>query len=164
VPLHDRHEIVVAVLGSAAVVLGTLFLIWLMRPGPTSSIGKGGILNRQPRAGWLLVITIAAILGILYFALRPDSRVRRKVVVVVSSVVIIVLAAGGVAWAYPGGVVHHYPSAPKPPPTAPSVVPPLTTSTSPAGTPTTAKSATTLPTATTKPVATTAPKATTPTT
>jgi hypothetical protein len=160
VPLHDRHEIVVAVLGCVAVVLGTLFLIWLMRPGPTSSIGKGGILNRQPRAGWLLVITIAAILGILYFALRPDSRVRRKVVVVVSSIVVIVLAAGGVAWAYPGGVVHHYPSAPKPPPIPPSTAPHVTS-------PTTATSATTAPTATTattaatNPAATTAPKATT---
>ena len=163
VPLHTRGEVAVAVAGSAAVVLGTALLIWLMRPGPSFSVGTGGILHRQPRAGWLIVLTLAALASVAWFAVRPGSRVRRRTFVASSagSGVLAVAVATAVLW--PHGLIHHYIPAPTFPSIPSSSVPSSVRSSSstPASGPTSAPPGTTAPASSTP---TTASTPTTPTT
>ena len=63
-PVHrhrSRREVVTAVGGAlAVVVLDTCSMIWLLRPGPPGVEGTGGLASRQPRAAWLVALTLAA--------------------------------------------------------------------------------------------------------
>ncbi len=150
---HSRRDIVIAVSGSAAVVIATALLIWLMRPGPQFSVGTGGLFHRQPRATWLVVLAIAVAGLVVWAVLRPHSRVERRGLVLGAGGAGVLVAAilGGVFW--PGGLVHHYPSQPTVPPSTvgPSTVAPTTaahSSTSVPGT-TGAVTSTSVPTVTT---------------
>ena len=51
---YSRAEIVKAVGVGAGIVAATALLIWLMRPGPAGIPATGGLMNRQPRASWLV--------------------------------------------------------------------------------------------------------------
>jgi hypothetical protein len=108
VPKHrDRREVTTAVVTAAAVVLGTAVMIWLLRPGPPGTEGTGGIANRQPRAAWLVALTIAALLAFGWWALsRPRRRPSTTVVLIVGALVILLLAVlAGFLW--PGGLLRH---------------------------------------------------------
>jgi hypothetical protein len=138
---HSRREITTAVLGAAAVVIGTVLLIWLMRPGNTSTPGSGGLIHRQPRMSWLVFFTIVVlIVAIVWITRSRRFRENPRVPIAIASVVVIILAVvAGFAW--PSGVVHHYVSFNPSNITIPST----------ASTPTTKPTTTTKPTATTKP-------------
>ena len=51
---HSRADIVKAVAVGGGIVVATALLVWLLRPGPPGIPATGGIMNRQPRASWLV--------------------------------------------------------------------------------------------------------------
>jgi hypothetical protein len=138
---------VTAVCGAAAVVIGTLLLIWLMRPGNAVTPGSGGLIHRQPRVSWLVFFALVALISAIVWITRSRRfREHPRVPVAIASVVVILLAiVAGLAW--PSGIERHYVSFHPSNITIPST----------ASTPTTkAATATTKPaTATTKPVTST---------
>lgn len=150
-----RGEVAVAVAGSAAVVLGTILLIWLLRPGSSSDFtgGGGGLLHRQPRMGWLVFVTLAALIGIVAWVRRPRTRPGNERVAGAVATVVVVVAAVLAAVLWPHGILRHYQSL------TPITTPPITTPTTHA--------TVTVPTSrpgTTTPVRTTAPTTGAPTT
>jgi len=97
------------VFGAVAVVAGTLLMIWLLRPGAPGTEGTGGIATRQPRATWLVVGTLAALVWFSRWALRGEHRWREKtlVLLVVGGLLLVgVSVAAGIAW--PGGLLREY--------------------------------------------------------
>jgi hypothetical protein len=148
VPARPRSEILTAVAVGVAIVGGTVLLIWLMRPGASGVAGSGGLFNRQPRMTVLVVLTAAALGGLVLWVRRGRRRLKRLgergTIVVGSAAVIVVAVVGGIFW--PDGVVRHWPKAPKltnPPVTNPASVPSTTTATS-TGPTTTARTGTTV--------------------
>jgi hypothetical protein len=167
---RDRAEVVKAVAVSAGIVIATALMIWLLRPGPSSRFdgGGGGLFNRQPRASWLVGLTIASAAIFAWWVLTQRHR-RSTPVLLVSGGLAIVAGAvlAGIFW--PGGLLRQYETVPAFDPsefedltstTVPadtsSTVPADTSSTAPPGTDTAGAGSTTAPTA--------APSETTPTT
>src|SRR3954470_1516597 len=108
--VHTRREISIAVLGSAAVVVSTLILIWAMRPGDANSLtqGKGGLIHRQPKVALWLLATAAAIGIVSWLVLRRESKVRnplRALLLGISGVVIVSVAVLGL---WHNSLVHEY--------------------------------------------------------
>ncbi len=107
---HSRREIATAVAGSAAVVLVTALLIWLLRPGSALTPGSGGLAHRQPRMSWLVVLTIIAIIVLVAYV-RNARRWRERLVVVTAGGLFVILVADVAATAlWPGGLLRHYTS------------------------------------------------------
>ncbi len=112
---RSRADIVKAVSVAAGIVLGTALFVWLMRPGPAGIPATGGLINRQPRSSWLVVIAIAVAGLATWFTLR-SKRTRKRVKIVlpiVLGVVLIATVIAGIVW--PGGLLRHD-VAPAPPP------------------------------------------------
>jgi hypothetical protein len=109
VPKHrDRRELLIAIGSAAAVVLGTALMVWLLRPGPPGTEGTGGLANRQPRAAWLVGLTIVALVLFAVWAIRQQRRWQDRTVIalLVGSLVIVLLAVlAGFVW--PGGLLRH---------------------------------------------------------
>jgi hypothetical protein len=106
--VRERRELLIAVGGAAAVVLGTALLVWLMRPGASGTQGTGGIMNRQPRAAWLVGLTLGAAIAFLWWALSRRREWRDKFIILfLGGWVVLGLAAvfAGVLW--PGGLLRH---------------------------------------------------------
>jgi cytochrome bd-type quinol oxidase subunit 2 len=125
--VRPRSEIVKAVGGAAAVVLATALLVWLIRPRGKDVSDRGGLLTRQPRMAWLVVLGIIAAAFVVRWVLRNRrTRSRRKVLIPIVLIVVLVFTTiAGFAW--PGGVIHHYPAAAKAPTnTTPATSPPGT--------------------------------------
>src|SRR5262245_52082327 len=98
---HDRREIVKAVLVSAAIVAVTALLVWMLRPGPPGIPATGGIMNRQPRASWLVFGAIVVGMIACWVILRGGRRARRRAKVVLPIALAVVLVgaiAVGFAW------------------------------------------------------------------
>ena len=53
-------------------------MIWLLRPGPPGVEGTGGLASRQPRAAWLVALTLVALVGFVWWAVRRQRRVARQ--------------------------------------------------------------------------------------
>jgi hypothetical protein len=105
---YERADIVKAVLVSAAIVAVTGVIVWLLRPGPPGIPATGGIMNRQPRASWLIVGAIAAGTISCWVILRGHGRARKRAKVVLPiALVIVLLAAIGLGIAWPGGLLRH---------------------------------------------------------
>jgi len=107
--VRSRAEVITAVAGAAAVVVGTLLLVWLLRPatGP----GTGGLIHRQPRAAWLIILTAGAAAAALRWAGRSRRATHRRTAIAVAMVLVGVAAvAGGALW--PGGLLRHVQSIP----------------------------------------------------
>jgi hypothetical protein len=141
---RERAEILKAVGVVAGIVIVTVLLIWLLRPGPAGIPATGGLMNRQPRVSWLLGLAIGAGMLATWWILRrnPKAQARARVILPISLGVIVVAAVvGGVLW--PGGLLRHD--------VAPAPAPPATTTptTKPATSPTTAATPTTTATPTT---------------
>jgi hypothetical protein len=105
---HTRREVLTAVGGALAVVLATILLIWLLRPGTSGVEGTGGIAARQPRAAWLVGLTFVALVLFTWWALRRHESWRgRFVILLVAGWVILGLGAvvAGILW--PGGLLRH---------------------------------------------------------
>jgi UDP-N-acetylmuramyl pentapeptide phosphotransferase/UDP-N-acetylglucosamine-1-phosphate transferase len=144
---HTRREVLTAIGGALAVVLGTILLIWLLRPGPSGVEGTGGLASRQPRAAWLVALTLAAVVAFTWWALRRQESWRGKLIIVlVVGWVILGLGAvlAGILW--PGGLLRHTEPVPD--------VADLTPTTLPPGLQTTIPEQTTLPGQTTVPAGT----------
>ncbi len=141
------------VLVSAGIVIATVLLIWLMRPGTVGVQGGGGIFNRQPRMTLLVLLTAAAVGGVVFSVLgrRHPPRVGTRGAIAIGSGAAIVLAVvAGILW--PGGVIHHWP---------PHInLPPVADTSIPSSTPTTPNTGT----AVTTPTTVSAPTTATPTT
>jgi hypothetical protein len=135
---RSRREIVTAVVVCAGIVLGTVLIVWLLRPADPAVPGSGGLMTRQPRASLLLVLTGIAVITAVAVIMRRRGHRRRLDWRGTAAIVVVVLIVGailaGVFW--PGGLVRHWPKRPKP------VTPPSTTAST--GSPTTAHPATTL--------------------
>src|SRR5690349_21024072 len=90
-PHHrSRADIMKAAGVAAAIVLATALLIWLLRPGPTGVPATGGVMNRQPRASWLIVGALAVGGLTAWFLLRRGGRRRARMMLVISFAVLIV--------------------------------------------------------------------------
>jgi hypothetical protein len=127
---RSRADIVGAIAVGAAIVVVTAILVWLLRPGPAGIPATGGLMNRQPRASWLITLGLGAAGVATWFILRgsPRTRKRAKVLLPIAlGVVLVAVIAGGMAW--PGGLLRHD--------VAPAPVPKTTTTTTPAGASTT---------------------------
>jgi hypothetical protein len=134
----------IAVAVAAGIVLGTALLIWLMRPGTTGVAGTGGLFTRQPRLTWLVIVTLLAIGGVIWYVLSRHKRWRFGewgTIAIASGLVVVAAVIIGFIW--PGGIVKHYTSIPNTTP------PPATTPTTNA-TPTTTSPPTTAAPPTTK--------------
>ncbi len=133
-PAHrhrSRREVMTAVGGAAAVVLGTALMVWLLRPGTAGAEGTGGLASRQPRAAWLVGLTLIALIIFVWWAWRRERDWRgRGVLILLGGGVVLLLAAvlAGILW--PGGLLRHTEAIP-------------TSATPPTVTPTTAASPTT---------------------
>jgi NhaP-type Na+/H+ or K+/H+ antiporter len=86
----------------------TAILVWLLRPGPAGIPATGGLMNRQPRASWLIALGLGAAGVATWFIVRgsPRTRKRAKVLLPIAlGVVVVAVIVGGVAW--PGGLLRH---------------------------------------------------------
>jgi hypothetical protein len=156
VPRHrDRRDVATAIGGATAVVLVTIFMIWLLRPGAPDAPGTGGLASRQPRAAWLVGLTLVAMIGFTWWAVRRQRAWRGRIVIVLlAGWVLLGLGAVLAGFVWPGGLLRHTEA-------APSLTPPATTTPE---VPTTGPGDTTAPGATTAPAGTettVAPSATT---
>ncbi len=105
---RDRAEVFKAVGAVAVVVVVTTATVWLLRPGPSDRFdgGGGGLFNRQPRASWLVALTVGALVVFVWYALTRVRR-RRNLVLVVGCVGILGVAVlAGTLW--PDGLLHTY--------------------------------------------------------
>jgi len=130
---RGQADIVKAVGAGALIVAATALLIWLMRPGPPGIPATGGLINRQPRASWLVGggIGVAAIAVWFILRGRRSLRARAKVLLPVA-VGVVLVATVGVGFVWPGGLLRHDvapPPVPKAPTTTTTVARPSTTST-----------------------------------
>jgi heme/copper-type cytochrome/quinol oxidase subunit 4 len=145
VQVRPRSEIYVAVATGAGIVLATALLIWLMRPGTAGVAGTGGLFNRQPRITILVVLTLAAIGGVVWYVFTRRRRWRFGqwgTIAIASALIVVIAVVLGIIW--PGGIVKHYS-------TFPSVhTPPTATTPTTGATPTTNAPRTTAATPTTK--------------
>jgi hypothetical protein len=147
VSANRRAEVYTAVAVSVAIVLGTVLLIWLIRPGSPGVPGEGGLMARQPRMTLLVFVTLAAIAGWVFFILRrrhPPKMGTNLAVGLGTAGIIVVAIVAGIFW--PGDVVRHWPKRPttQVPVITPTSVPSTSvTTSSPTTTPTTTPAATT---------------------
>jgi hypothetical protein len=113
--LHDRREVVTAGLVSGGIVLGTLLLIWMMRPATPGEPGSGGLMTRQPRVSLLVILTIVTAVIVIWWIGR-DSRSRRFSArqLIAFSMVLLLIGASIAAVVWPGGLVREYPSRSQP--------------------------------------------------
>jgi NhaP-type Na+/H+ or K+/H+ antiporter len=127
---RSRADIVRAIGVAAVIVVVTAILVWLLRPGPPGIPATGGLMNRQPRASWLIALGLGAAGVATWFILRgsPRTRKRAKVLLPVAlGVVLVAVIVGGIVW--PGGLLRHD--------VAPAPVPETTTTTTRPGASTT---------------------------
>jgi len=138
---RDRADILRAVAVSAAIVLVTALLVWLLRPGPPGVPATGGLMNRQPRASWLVGMAIGIAAGATWWILMRSSRRTRARAKVILPIVLGAILVGTVVvgFVWPGGLLRHDVAPPKPTP-AP------TTTTPTSGAPTTVGRTTVAPT------------------
>lgn len=134
----SRRDRAIAIGGSFGIVLISAVLIWAMRPGNVRP-GTGGIIYRQPRASWLVLLFIAGVSLCWWFAKRSDSKFRntsRAAALMIAGVTLTAVAVvvfWDVKW---DGIVRTY----TPPPTFPTAPIPTSTTTAPGATTTTASS------------------------
>jgi len=86
-PVHrhrSRRELWQAIGGAVAVVLGTALLVWLLRPGTAGVEGTGGLASRQPRASWLVALTLAAGIAFCWYVWRHPRRWHGRYVAVLT--------------------------------------------------------------------------------
>jgi hypothetical protein len=143
VPVRPRSEIYIAIAVASGIVLGTALLIWLMRPGTSGVAGTGGLFTRQARLTWLIVVTLLAIGGVIWYVLSRRRRWRFGewgTIAIASGVVVLIAVIVSIIW--PGGIVRHY-SSPKAPTPAPAVTPTTIATPTTRPTPTTAVTPTT---------------------
>jgi hypothetical protein len=118
VPSRPRAEVFTAVGVSAAIVIGTALLIWLMRPGVAGVEGGGGLFNRQPRMTILVLLTIAVLAGVALYVLRrrhPPRFGTQGSIAIGSAATVVLAVVAGIFW--PGGAIRHWPRRfPSPPP------------------------------------------------
>jgi hypothetical protein len=146
---RSRRELLTAIGGAVAVVLATALLIWLMRPGTPGVEGTGGLASRQPRAAWLVALTLIALVAFSWWAIRRQESWRGKfvIVLVVGWVILGLLAVlAGILW--PGGLLRHTEPVPEAPDPTDVTLPPELQTTIPGAT---------APVATTAPAPTGAP-------
>jgi hypothetical protein len=105
---YERADIVKAVGVSAAIVAVTAVIVWMLRPGPPGIPGTGGIMNRQPRATWLIVGAILAGTIACWVIMRGHGRARKRAKVVLPiALVVVLLGTIGLGIAWPGGLLRH---------------------------------------------------------
>jgi hypothetical protein len=133
VPARPRSEVVAAVVVAAAIVFGTILLIWLLRPGTPGVPGGGGLLTRQPRMTILVVATAIALAAVVYRVLRHHRRTarlsERGALLLGSGVVLVLAVVGGILW--PDGVIRHWPKRPTLADTPPTATAPVSATTAP---------------------------------
>jgi hypothetical protein len=151
---RSRAEIVKAVGVGVGIVAATALVVWLMRPGPSGIPATGGLMNRQPRASWLVGSGVGIAAIATWFILHGSrrTRARAKVLLPVSFGVVLAATVGG-GFVWPGGLLRHD--------VAPPPVPKTTTTVARATTTTVARATSTTITSTTSAVSTTAAGATT---
>ena len=140
---RPRSDMLIAVAVGAAIVLGTVLLVWLLRPGGQGEQGSGGLFARQPRATLFVLVTAAVLGGAIWWILRHRLRRIGPTVAIVLSCVVVLGGAAVAAALWPGGVIHHWTQAPNipasPPPAAPTTATTKTTPTTKAASPPTTK-------------------------
>jgi hypothetical protein len=123
---RDRADILRAVGVAAGIVLVTALLVWLLRPGPPGVPATGGLMNRQPRASWLVGLAIGVAGVATWWILTRSSRrtrARAKVVVPIAlGAVLVAAVVAGFLW--PGGLLRHDVAPAPEPTTTPTSGPP----------------------------------------
>jgi uncharacterized membrane protein YidH (DUF202 family) len=147
---RSRREVVTAVLAAVGVVVFTVVAIWLLRPG-SGQPGTGGIAHRQPRATWLVAVSLLAVVVGTILVLR-SRRLRRRAKALLPTIIAVVLLVAivvGIVW--PGGLLRHPVQFAAPPvaTTAPTLVAPSIDPNSTTAPPGTTPVTTAPPTATT---------------
>jgi hypothetical protein len=112
---RPRSELFVAIAIGVAIVLGTVLLIWLMRPGTPGGIGGGGLFNRQPRISWLTFGMLALGGYGTFYVLRGRRRPRKvsPVLAVIAVWILVGILYSLLSIFWPHGIIKHYPSLPK---------------------------------------------------
>lgn len=101
---YSRRDIWLAIGAGTAVVLATLFAIWMLRPG--------GIADRQPRATWLVVLSVLAVGAYAWWLLGPRAGRREPLVGwLAGGVAVITVGAVLAGFLWPGGLLRHSPDA-----------------------------------------------------
>jgi len=153
-----RAEIVKAVGVGVGIVAVTALLVWLMRPGPSGIPATGGLMNRQPRASWLVGSGLGVAAIAAWFIVRGSRKTRSRAKVLLPSALGVVLVAtvgGGFVW--PGGLLRHDVAPPPVPKTTTTVARTTTTTAARATSTTTASTSTSAASTTTAAGATTTP-------
>ena len=112
---YSRTDIVRAAAVAGGIVVATAILIWLLRPGPAGVPATGGLMNRQPRASWLVGVALGVAGTATWWILRVSRRARARARLLLPIALGVVLAGaigGGVAW--PGGLLRHDVAPPPP--------------------------------------------------
>jgi hypothetical protein len=107
---------VTAVAVAVSIVAGTALLVWLLRPGPPAvfgNVGGGGLLNRQPRASWLVVLTAVAVGGFAWWVLRRRRSTRRRPLLLGLGSLVLVGGAVAAGFLWPGGLLRRYAPTPQ---------------------------------------------------
>lgn len=111
---RPRWAVAKAVGAAVAIVVGTVLMVWLLRPGPDPY--SGGLANRQPRASWLVSGVVAAVIAGVFAVLRARRGVLARRTIALPGVLVLVAigaALAGVLW--PGGLLRHTPEVPEMP-------------------------------------------------
>lgn len=105
---RPRSEVVTAVAGVAAVLVSAALLTWLLRPG--SGPGTGGLMHRQPRASWLVLLTVVAALMAFSWVRRTRSRIAtNRTAALAGAMALVAVAAVAAGMLWPGGLLRHTP-------------------------------------------------------
>src|SRR5580700_10079462 len=90
---RSRTDIAKAVGAGAGIVATTALVIWLLRPGPAGIPATGGLMNRQPRASWLVGGGLGAAAAASWFILRGRRSMRSRANVLLPAALAVVLVA-----------------------------------------------------------------------
>lgn len=111
---RPRWAVATAVGAAVAIVLATVLMIWLLRPGADPS--SGGLANRQPRATWLVAgALVAAVVGLVAVVRARRGLLARRAIALPGVIVVVAVGAVVVGALWPGGLLRHPPAAPEMP-------------------------------------------------
>lgn len=123
-PTRDKREVGLTVAVVAGILLGTVLLVWMLRPSPSTPMeNNGGWLAQQARIGWFIVAVgvIALIVWAILGSYARRLRLGARLAITVGATVVLGFALG---FFWPGGLKSPgVPAVVTPPGAAPNPTP-----------------------------------------